>query len=1261
MLHSLSVHFACTPHNKSRLQLSQFPGMTYGTRRARFRLLRPLLQLELFAGIETIIITLETSVFALLTVIYLVFFMFVLYGIAGMDAYAKSFRRRCVWADALELKQPEQFCKDDDAIPMGTALGLNSGCGPLQLCLDIGAPNSGFTSYQNMPTTLLTIFQAFSQDGQYTIMWITLESEPFWAGLSAAYWISLAFVCGQILVNVFIAVLASIFSRVRAEFFLQLQREREEKAALQGNSDSRQGSLRSGADQKSDVEGSYSSASRLPSREMSQASPQSGYGSSTDSTLECPRKLNSHLESRLQSGTGTLFAQDDNLQSRQGRRSSMTLASRELSRRSADPALPQLPEDTELYRYLPDAVDEKGGMPVEFSYYVSIIFRSWLWKLITLFVIITNSIALCVHGYFEDPWYDNLIEDVERLCSIFFAFELVIQIMCDGSLYEYFKSGEHVFDFLVATPTTAALVAELVEANKDQTALLRGMAILRALRGSKYFFFRPIWLILIKAARSIVAVMNLNVVIILFLLAWALLGAAIFSDEFERPASGQYHYRDLGSAMITLFQVFTGDSWTSVMFDRMERYCTPLPGDCTTGKQCLDCDYGHASVAAMYYIVIFWMGQYVFVPLFLGVILENFAVTEFINLEDRSEMRLDKDQALVTVAEFQMLPPEAVNKSLIGQAFHRMVDSQSLLITKSRLLRFVRYQEPKILWRISKSVGLIAFRSRFRRLFRITNCCIPWPGDSDWRPKRAVVIHDHVLERQMAIYQADRIRELLSSAELMGLGAKCADFAEEQGVGGEVDPENLGATDAQVAVRLLQHPALCDALKCHGEFDPRVQKQNPTYIDMFRVSSSASRKAMNEERDDDPWGFDDWSETSKHMFVDDQDLSQHPIRRLLRWLHEWLVTLTTSGPFATLIYLSIAVSSILLALDTPSADIPGLVPPRLTSTLNAALAGIFALEMVAKITAFGLYTPRHLSHDAYVQSIPNLLDALVVMVSIADVFDLSKIFGNNATRVILLGKMLRPLRLLGRNAGMRAIVGALVWSAKPIVYAFGFLVLIVVVFAVLGMAIFKNSMHFCNDFSLRGDLGEGVLECVDTFLKEDETASLGRSGGVLLPRVWDRPRHHFDDFPHAALSLCRVLTLKWVSVWQSTTDIVGKGVQPVPGYNIPTASAFFIIFVFIGSFFSVNLFVSFVVDGFYAAQGLDSQFAEIQYASIQTMVRQYWPRPQLKLPNSGIARACRRLVESPRFAAISCFCILVNPCHIFFRCLLVYTLILFLP
>ncbi|KAJ1477907.1 Ion transport protein-domain-containing protein [Baffinella frigidus] len=241
--------------------------------------------------------------------------------------------------------------------------------------------------------------------------------------------------------------------------------------------------------------------------------------------------------------------------------------------------------------------------------------------------------------------------------------------------------------------------------------------------------------------------------------------------------------------------------------------------------------------------------------------------------------------------------------------------------------------------------------------------------------------------------------------------------------------------------------------------------------------------------------------------------------------------------------------------------------------------------------------------------------------------------------------MLRPLRLMGRNAGMRSIVGALVWSAKPIVFALGFLLLIVMIFSVLGMAIFKDMLHACTDGSLRGDLGEGVFECVNIFVTSSTPATQfapGTPGGVLLPRVWKRPLYNFDNFPFAALSLCRVLTLKWVSVWQGCIDAAGEGIQPVPGINTPAASAFFIIFVFIGSFFSVNLFVSFVVDGFYAAQGLDNQFAEIQYASIQSMIQICWPATVLKPPTNALSRLCRRIVDTPRFALFSCLCIMVN-------------------
>ena len=166
--------------------IGAFWGATFTLRGFRlFRLLRPLLKMRTFEDVGAILSTLEIGAPALATVIWLMFFVFVLFGVIGMEAYQRSFVRRCVrlkhsqtliawhdyridsvmtlldlaltlictsqvWADTLELKWPIQWCKRFDEATEFGGLGIHSSCGPLQRCLDVGGLGFGFTHFNHM-------------------------------------------------------------------------------------------------------------------------------------------------------------------------------------------------------------------------------------------------------------------------------------------------------------------------------------------------------------------------------------------------------------------------------------------------------------------------------------------------------------------------------------------------------------------------------------------------------------------------------------------------------------------------------------------------------------------------------------------------------------------------------------------------------------------------------------------------------------------------------------------------------------------------------------------------------------------------------------------------------------------------------------------------------------------------------------------------------------------------------------------------------
>ncbi len=74
------------------------------------------------------------------------------------------------------------------------------------------------------------------------------------------------------------------------------------------------------------------------------------------------------------------------------------------------------------------------------------------------------------------------------------------------------------------------------------------------------------------------------------------------------------------------------------------------------------CDVALAFLKAAYFIVWLWLGQYVFVSMFLGLILEKFSVDEFMDIKKKGELDdfITEEQAMKLVAAFQRLPVDAV-------------------------------------------------------------------------------------------------------------------------------------------------------------------------------------------------------------------------------------------------------------------------------------------------------------------------------------------------------------------------------------------------------------------------------------------------------------------------------------------------------------------------------------------------------------------------------------------------------------------------
>jgi hypothetical protein len=334
------------------------------------RLLQPLTRFITFAGVEAVLKTVEVGFLALGTVVYLMLFFFVVFGVVGMEAYSGSFNRRCVWADSYpnwEVKQPEQWCKRFDKrkfelgrFPSEFDNGLNNNCGPFQLCVDVGAPNNGFTNFDNMATSMLSIFQSFTADSQYAVMWASLQSEPDYTGITIMYYLFVAFLLGQLLINVFLAVLTTVFTAVRVS--MGIMSDEAGEAEQKEVNDAIQGAV--------DAEHSRESLNRRGSL-VSQVS------------------------------FGKLDGADD--------------ASSETSKSSID----------EITKGEPGLARDRDELDVAGAF--RFIFRSTQFEAFVLLVIFGNSAIIALSGHVDQETAALLVE-FERYFSIFFLLEFLCQV-----------------------------------------------------------------------------------------------------------------------------------------------------------------------------------------------------------------------------------------------------------------------------------------------------------------------------------------------------------------------------------------------------------------------------------------------------------------------------------------------------------------------------------------------------------------------------------------------------------------------------------------------------------------------------------------------------------------------------------------------------------------------------------------------------------------------------------------------------------------
>ncbi|XP_071661447.1 sodium channel protein type 5 subunit alpha isoform X6 [Patagioenas fasciata] len=259
--------------------------------------------------------------------------------------------------------------------------------------------------------------------------------------------------------------------------------------------------------------------------------------------------------------------------------------------------------------------------------------------------------------------------------------------------------------------------------------------------------------------------------------------------------------------------------------------------------------------------------------------------------------------------------------------------------------------------------------------------------------------------------------------------------------------------------------------------------------------------------------------------------------------------------------------------------------PSWNKYVEYTFTGIYTFESLIKILARGFC----MTEFTFLRDPWNWLDfSVIVMAYITEFVDLGNVSALRTFRV------LRALKTISVISGLKTIVGALIQSVKKLADVMILTVFCLSVFALIGLQLFMGNLrHKCVRDYTKFNFTNGTLyldgrmwntseeflsDPVNYFIKNgtEDVLLCGNSTdagtcpeGYICLKAGENPDHgytSFDTFGWAFLSLFRLMTQDcWERLYQQTLRSAGK-----------IYMLFFMLVIFLGSFYLVNLILAVV-------------------------------------------------------------------------------------
>ncbi|XP_059878676.1 voltage-dependent L-type calcium channel subunit alpha-1D isoform X3 [Delphinus delphis] len=554
-----------------------------------FRVLRPL---RLVSGVPSLQVVLNSIIKAMVPLLHialLVLFVIIIYAIIGLELFIGKMHKTCFFADSdIVAEEDPAPCAFSGNGRQCTANGTECRSGWV-------GPNGGITNFDNFAFAMLTVFQCITMEGWTDVLyWVNDAIGWEWPWV---YFVSLIILGSFFVLNLVLGVLSGEFSKEREKAkargdFQKLREKQQLEEDLKGYLD--------WITQAEDID---------PENEEEGGEESKRNTSMPTSETESVNTENVSGEGENQGCCGSLCqAISKSKLSRRWRRWNR------FNRRRCRAAVKSV---------------------------------TFYWLVIVL--VFLNTLTISSEHYNQPDWLTQIQDIANKVLLALFTCEMLVKMYSLG-LQAYFVSLFNRFDcFVVCGGITETILVELEIMSPLGISVFRCVRLLRIFKVTRHW--TSLSNLVASLLNSMKSIASLLLLLFLFIIIFSLLGMQLFGGKFnfDETQTKRSTFDNFPQALLTVFQILTGEDWNAVMYDGIMAYGGPSSS---------------GMIVCIYFIILFICGNYILLNVFLAIAVDNLADAESLNTAQKEEA---EEKERKKIARKESLENKKNNKPEINQ------------------------------------------------------------------------------------------------------------------------------------------------------------------------------------------------------------------------------------------------------------------------------------------------------------------------------------------------------------------------------------------------------------------------------------------------------------------------------------------------------------------------------------------------------------------------------------------------------------------